>query len=96
MRTAIIITRKGGKVEAKPFDSVSLARLEFKGMKSGGDFDSAELWDSSNGRTRRIKSGVSKVNPAAAERKFYDKPKEDEAKTPTKKATKKAAKSKSE
>lgn len=89
MKTAIIITRKGDKVELKHFEKASEARNEFRALKDGDKIDSAELWDSSNGRTRRIKSGVSKINPAAADRKFYDKP-SDEA--PVKTATKKAAK----
>jgi hypothetical protein len=92
MKTAIIITRKGDKVEAKHFDSVTEARQEFKPLKSGGDFDSVELWTSSNGRVRRIKNGGGKVNLEAANRKFYGEPKEDEVKTPVKKAAKKAAK----
>jgi hypothetical protein len=93
MKTSIIITRKGDKVDLKHFEKASEARNEFRALKESDNIDSAELWDSSNGRTRRIKGGVSKINPAAADRKFYDKPEVKEV--PVKTATKKAAKSQS-
>ena len=92
MKNAIIITRKGDKVDLQHFEKASEARNEFRALKDGDNIDSAELWDSSNGRTRRIKGGVSKINPAAADRKFYDKP---EVKEVPKTATNKAAKSQS-
>lgn len=78
MKTAIIITRKGDTVDCNYFESASEARNEFRALKQGDSFDSAELWDSSNGRIRRIKNGGSKINPEAANRKFFDKPEAQE------------------
>lgn len=99
MKNAIIITRKGDKVDCKHFEKASEARIEFRTLKVSAEIDSAELWDSSNGRTRRLKIKESKINPAAADRKFYDKPKDEaetpKAETPVKKAAKKAVKSQS-
>lgn len=78
MKTAIIITRKGDSTNCTHFESASEARAEFRKLKGSDAINSLELWDSSSGRVKRIRTGGFKTVIDAGP-KFHGEDAESEA-----------------